>query len=91
MKLSNQEFAIIAIALIEKRKRLLRTDFSEYYVECIQEINELLMKLNQSDSLLVNDQMIVEDILIEALIKLKKLDIENLPKIHYQINVSYES
>jgi len=54
MKLTNQEFAIIAIALIEKRKRLLRTDFSEYYVECIQEINELLMKLNQSDSLLVD-------------------------------------
>lgn len=47
--------------------------------------------LNHHQNLSENDRMIVEDILIEALIKLKKLDIEKLPKIHYQINVSYET
>ena len=47
--------------------------------------------LNHHRNLSENDRMIVEDILTESLIKLKKLDIENLPKIHYQINVSYES
>jgi len=47
--------------------------------------------LNHHQNLSENDRMIIEDILTESLVKLKNLDIKNLPKIHYQINVSYES
>tara|TARA_R100000655_G_scaffold65673_1_gene104095 strand:- start:1 stop:156 length:156 start_codon:yes stop_codon:yes gene_type:complete len=46
--------------------------------------------LNHHQNLSENDRIIVEDILTESLVKLKNLDTKNLPKIHYQINVSYE-
>jgi len=47
--------------------------------------------LNHHQNLSENDRIIVEHILTESLVKSKNLDTKNLPKIHYQINVSYES
>ncbi len=42
----------------------------------------------QNDFLNDNDKFIVEDILMETLLKSKNL--ESIKTLHYQINVSYE-
>lgn len=45
--------------------------------------------LNINQNISENDSIIVEDILRDTLLKLKKL--KSLKKFHYQINVSYQT
>lgn len=48
MKLSEDEFFMIAISLIEKKQRLLEKSMDNHYVELIQETDALLGKLEQN-------------------------------------------
>ncbi len=45
--------------------------------------------LNINEKISYNDSLIVEDILKDTLLKLKKL--KSIEKFYYQINVSYET
>ena len=46
--------------------------------------------LNINEKISYHDAIIVEDILRNTLLKSKKLKSEQIEKIYYQINVSYE-
>tara|TARA_X000000368_G_C22980606_1_gene689735 strand:- start:49 stop:207 length:159 start_codon:yes stop_codon:yes gene_type:complete len=52
-------------------------------------MNKLKHVLNINQNISENDSIIVEDILKDTLLKLKKL--KTIEKIYYQINVSYET
>ena len=51
-------------------------------------MNKLKHVLNINQNISENDSIIVEDILRDTLLKLKKL--KSIEKFYYQINVSYE-
>ena len=48
MKLSEDEFFMIAISLIEKKQRLLEKSMDNHCVELVQETDALLGKLEQN-------------------------------------------
>jgi hypothetical protein len=52
-------------------------------------MQEMKHVLNINQNISENDSIIVEDILRDTLLKLKKL--KSVEKLHYQINVSYET
>jgi len=53
-----------------------------------KEFKKMKHVLNINEKISYNDALIVEDILRDTLLKLKKL--KSIEKFYYQINVSYE-
>ena len=54
-----------------------------------KEFKKMKHVLNINEKISYNDALIVEDILRDTLLKLKKL--KSIEKFYYQINVSYET
>ena len=49
MKLSENEFFLLAVSLIEKKQKLLKQTMDKYCVELINEVDQLLVKLEKNN------------------------------------------